>query len=225
MSSAAPIQQMLRPQRRVRYLKIIAVFKILQGLLLFCIGISLLFLHSRVRWLDAVSDWVDGELMVVHSRAVLYLLTRLQDVVSGGLLRVTGWVALFFAFVLCTEGIGVYLQQRWAELLMVVATAAFIPFEVRHAWLHPGAVAILILAVNCFIVWFVTCSAARETGGAGRAVGKRGYGPRDPLGAGTRRAQAEAGERGAGLFEGQTNDVAARTDDARDDGAPLRWAA
>jgi hypothetical protein len=162
MSSAAPIQQMLRPQRRVRYLKIIAVFKILQGLLLFCIGISLLFLHSRVRWLDAVSDWVDGELMVVHSRAVLYLLTRLQDVVSGGLLRVTGWVALFFSFVLCTEGIGVYLQQRWAELLMVVATAAFIPFEVRHAWLHPGAVAILILVVNCFIVWFVYRVLRRE---------------------------------------------------------------
>lgn len=162
MSSAAPIQQMLRPQRRVRYLKIIAVFKILQGLLLFSIGISLLFVHSRIRWLDAISDWVDGELMVVHSHAVLYLLTRLQDVVAGGLLRVTGWVALFFAFLLCTEGIGVYLQQRWAELLMVVATAAFIPFEVRHAWLHPGAVAILILAVNCFIVWFVYRVLRRE---------------------------------------------------------------
>jgi uncharacterized membrane protein (DUF2068 family) len=78
------------------------------------------------------------------------------------LLRVTGWVALFFAFVLCTEGIGVYLQQRWAELLMVVATAAFIPFEVRHAWLHPGAVAILILVVNCFIVWFVYRVLRRE---------------------------------------------------------------
>jgi uncharacterized membrane protein (DUF2068 family) len=38
---------------------------------------------------------------------------------------------------------------------MVVATAALIPLEVRHVWLHPGTVAILILAVNCFIVWFV----------------------------------------------------------------------
>ena len=162
MSTAVPIQQMLQPRRRARYLKIIAVFKIVQGLLLFCIGISLLFLHSRVRWLDAISDWVDGELMVVHSRAVLYLLSRLQDVVAGGLLRVTGWVALFFAAVLCTEGFGVYLQQRWAELLMVVATAAFIPFEVRHAWLHPNAVAVLILLVNCFIVWFVYRVLRRE---------------------------------------------------------------
>lgn len=158
----AVIQKMLRPQRRVRYLKVIAVFKILQGLLLFSLGISLLVVHSRTRWLDAISDWADGELMVAHSRTVLYLLSRLQDVVAGGLLRVTGWVALFFAAVLCIEGVGVYLQQRWAELLMVIATATFIPFELRHAWLHPGVVVILILALNCFIVWFVYRCLRRE---------------------------------------------------------------
>jgi len=99
MSDSTPIQKMLRPQRRVRYLKMIAVFKIIQGLLLFSVGISLLVLHSRARWLDAISDWVDGELMVAHSRSVLYLLSRLQDAVAGGLLEITGWVALFFALV------------------------------------------------------------------------------------------------------------------------------
>ena len=78
---------MLRPQRRVRYLKVIAIFKILQGAILFAIGVSLLFLHSRTRWMDGISDWVDGELMVVHSRGVLYLLNKLQDVVAGGFFR------------------------------------------------------------------------------------------------------------------------------------------
>ncbi len=145
-----------RRRRRVRYLKIIAVFKILQGLLLLSIGLSLLFLHSRTGWLDELSDWVDGELMVAHSQAVLYFLSRLQDVVAaGGLLQVTGLVALFYAVVLCTEGVGVYLQQRWAEVLMVIATAALIPFEIRHALFHPGAVVITILILNCVIVWFL----------------------------------------------------------------------
>ena len=74
---------------------------------------------------------------MVHSRTVLYLLNKLQNVVAGGLLQVTGLVALFYAVVLCTEGIGVYLQKRWAELLMVVATATLIPFEMRHVW-HPS---------------------------------------------------------------------------------------
>ena len=162
MNTAVPMQNELRLQRRVRYLKIIAIFKILQGAVLLAIGVSLLFLHSRTRWMEGISDWVDGELMVVHSRAMLYFLNKLQDVVAGGLLQMTGLVALFYAAVLFTEGIGVYLQRRWAEMLMVFATATLIPFEVRHVWFHPGAVAIIILAVNCFIVWFLYRVLRRE---------------------------------------------------------------
>ena len=162
MNDAAPIQKMLQPQRRVRYLKIIAVFKILKGTLLLSVGISLLFLNRRTRWLDAIGDWADDELLLVHSRPALYLLSKLQDVVAGGQLRVTGLVALFYAAVLFTEGIGVYLQQRWAELLMVFATAMLIPFEAHHFWYRPSAVAALVLAVNCFIVWFLYRVLRRE---------------------------------------------------------------
>jgi len=156
------IPKMLLPQRRVRYLKMIAIFKILQGVILLSIGISLLFLHSRTRWLDAISDWVDGELMVAHSRTMLFFLNRIQDVVTGGLLQLTGLIALLTALVLCVVGIGVYLQKHWAELLLVLATAMLIPFEIRHAIFHPGAVVIMILAVNCFIVWYLYRVLRRE---------------------------------------------------------------
>jgi uncharacterized membrane protein (DUF2068 family) len=162
VSNAATIQKMLQPQRRGRYLKIIAIFKILKGVLLLSIGISLLFLNSRTRWLDAIGDWADDELLLVHSRPVVYLLGRLQEVVAGGQLRVTGLVSLFYAAVLFTEGIGVYLQQRWAEMLMVFATAALIPFEVNHLWHRPSVVAALVLAANCFIVWFLYRVLRRE---------------------------------------------------------------
>lgn len=162
MSDEAPIPKMLRPQRRVRYLKMIAIFKILQGLILFAIGISLLFLHSRTHWLDAISDWVDGELMVAHSRTVLFFLNSLQNVVTGGLLQMTGLIALVTAVVLCTVGVGVYFQKYWAELLLILATATLIPFEIRHAIFHPGAVVVIILAVNCLIVWYLYRVLRRE---------------------------------------------------------------
>jgi uncharacterized membrane protein (DUF2068 family) len=162
VNTQAPTSRILRSARRVRYLKVIAIFKIFQGALLLIIGISLLFLHSRTSWMESISDWVDGELMTAHSRAMLYALNQLQDVVTGGLLQVTGLVALFYAAVLCTEGIGVYLQKRWAEMLMVFATAALIPFEIRHVCYHPSAVAFLILAANCIIVWFLYRVLRRE---------------------------------------------------------------
>jgi uncharacterized membrane protein (DUF2068 family) len=159
--SAEP--KILRRSNRVRYLKLIAVFKILKGLLLLVLGFSLLFLNSRTRWLDAISNWTDEEILLGHSKAVHFLLNKLQDVLEDGQLRAPAFLALFYSTILFTEGIGVYLQQRWAELLMVFATGALIPLEVRHIWHRPSFAAVIILLVNCFIVWFLYLVLRRES--------------------------------------------------------------
>ena len=154
------LDAMLQEKRRVRYLKIIALFKIFKGALLFLLGFSLLFLNSRPVWLDQISDWADDQLLLHHSKYVIFLLNKLQDVLAGGALRATAILALFFCAVLFTEGIGVYMQKRWAELLMIFATSALILLEIRHTWhqliFHrPILVAVLLLLANCFIVWFL----------------------------------------------------------------------
>jgi uncharacterized membrane protein (DUF2068 family) len=155
MSKPAHEPAILQGARRVRYLKLIALFKIGKGALLLLLGISLLFVNARTRWMDALSNWTADEILLEHSRAVVYSLNKLQAVLADGALRATGLLALFYSAVLFTEGIGVYMQQRWAELLMIFATAGLIPIEVRHLWHRPGLVGALILLANCFIVWFL----------------------------------------------------------------------
>ena len=155
MTKPAHEPAILQGARRVRYLKLIALFKISKGLLLLILGVSLLFLNARTRWIDALSNWIADEILLEHSKAVAYLLHKLQAVLAGGTLRATGFLALFYTAVLFTEGIGVYMQQRWAELLMIVATASLIPLEIRHLWHRPGLLGALILLANCFIVWFL----------------------------------------------------------------------
>ena len=145
----------LQEPRRHRYLKLIALFKIAKGALLLLVAVSLLFLNARTRWMDALSNWTADQILLEHSKTVTYLLHRLQAVLAGGILRATGLLALFYSAVLFTEGIGVYMQQRWAELLMICATGGLIPIEVRHLWHRPGLVSALILLANCFIVWFL----------------------------------------------------------------------
>jgi len=145
----------LQGARRVRYLKLIALFKIAKGVLLLVLGVSLLFLNARARWMDLLSNWIADEILLKHSKPVAYLLHKLQSVLAGGTLRATGFLALFFAAIFFTEGIGVYMQQRWAEFLMIFATAALIPIEIRHLWHRPDLVSALILLANCFIVWFL----------------------------------------------------------------------
>ena len=155
MSNPAHVPAILQEPRRHRYLKLIALFKIAKGLLLLILGISMLFLNARTRWMDALSNWIADEILLEHSKGVAFLLHKLQAVLAGGTLRATGLLALFYSAVLFTEGIGVYMQQRWAELLMIFATASLIPLEVRHLWHRPGLVGVLILLANCFIVWFL----------------------------------------------------------------------
>jgi uncharacterized membrane protein (DUF2068 family) len=157
---AAHVPKILEEHRRVRYLKVIALFKIFKGALLFALGFSLLFLNYRPVWLDQISDWADDQLLLHHSKAVTFLLNKLQDVLAGGTLRATGILSLFYCGVLFTEGIGVYMQKRWAEFLMIFATGALIPLEMRHVWrrliVHGPVIApIIILLANCFIVWFL----------------------------------------------------------------------
>jgi uncharacterized membrane protein (DUF2068 family) len=105
--------------------------------------------------MDSISDWATDELLVVHSKTLHYLLNQLQKMLTGGHLRATGLLALFYSGILFTEGIGVYLQKRWAELLMVVATSALIPLEIHHLSVKPSVTAVVVLVVNCFIVWFL----------------------------------------------------------------------
>ena len=155
MSNPAHVPAILQEPRRHRYLKLIALFKIGKGVLVLLLGISLLFLNARTRWMDALSNWTADEILMKHSKAVHYLLNKLQAVLAGGALHATGLLALFYTAVLFTEGIGVYMEQRWAEWLMIFATASLIPLEVWHIWHHPSLAAVVILIVNCFIVWFL----------------------------------------------------------------------
>jgi len=155
MNKPAHEPAILQGTRRVRYLRLIAIFKIAKGMLLLVLGVSLLFLNARTGWMDGLSNWIADEILLKHSKPIAFLLQKLQVAIVGGTLRATALLALFYAVILLTEGIGVYMQQRWAELLMIFATASLIPLEVRHLWHRPGLVGALILLANCFIVWFL----------------------------------------------------------------------
>jgi uncharacterized membrane protein (DUF2068 family) len=159
----------LEGARRIRYLKLIAIFKISKGGLLLLLGVSLLFLNARTRWMDALLKWTADEILLQHSRAVSYLLHKLQAALAGGMLRATGLLALFYAVLFFTEGIGVYMQQRWAAWLMIFESAALIPLEVHHLWHRPGLAGALILLANCFIVWFLYLVLKRDKSNAGLA--------------------------------------------------------
>jgi uncharacterized membrane protein (DUF2068 family) len=160
--------------RRVRYLKLIALFKIVKGVLLLVLGVSLLSLDAWSGWMNALLKWIADEILLRHSKVVSYLLRNLQTILSGGARDATAFLSLFYAALFFTEGIGVYMQQRWAAWLIIFECAAFIPIELHHLWHRPGLVGALILLANCLIVWFLYVLLRRERRNTQVATGRTG---------------------------------------------------
>ena len=72
------------------------------------------------------------------------------------------------AVVFATEGIGLWMQKRWAEWLTVIITASLIPLEVWELAHRPsfGIAAVLVAnsAIVAYLAWHVVRSRAKHRG-------------------------------------------------------------
>ena len=64
---------------------------------------------------------------------------------------------VLYALIELTEGVGLWLGQRWGEYFAMVATSVFLPYEVydltvKVTWLRAGALVINLLLVG-YLVW------------------------------------------------------------------------
>ncbi len=136
-------------------LHLIALYKIAKGIVLLCIAASLLFLDRRSDIVSALILWAEEELLLMHNSILRWLLNRFDLFLQAPSMGTAGLFALGYALVLLAEGIGVWKQQRWAELLMVWATASLIPLEVYHFIHKPSFVKVIVIAANSLIVVYL----------------------------------------------------------------------
>lgn len=141
------------PSRTRRVLRLIAVERSLRGLLLLVAGVYLLFHLSSdfgqiaeriIRSID-----IDPRQHFFHR-----IVTRLQTL-HARQLRIVGLVALGYGGLELAEGIGLWLDQLWAEYLTVVATSLLIPFEVYELAVHPTPWKAGGILVNLLIVAYL----------------------------------------------------------------------
>jgi uncharacterized membrane protein (DUF2068 family) len=137
---------------RTSFLRVVAVYKFVQTAVLTALGLATLRL-VRPEVAAAFEEWVQ-DLPVGY---VQHIAGKFLTWISGPTSRVVILgVALFaYAALFLLEGVGLWLQRRWAEWLTVVATGALIPPEVYECIVHPSPMLYLLLAVNCCVVWLL----------------------------------------------------------------------
>ena len=126
----------------------------IKGTVLVIIAVKFLSLlgHDVHAW---AADLVTRHGIDAGNRYIHGILERLTGLGDSQLQLFSG-VALIYAGLLYVEGVGLWLQKRWAEYLTAISSALFIPVEVFELYERFTWVRILVLAVNIFIVWYLS---------------------------------------------------------------------
>jgi uncharacterized membrane protein (DUF2068 family) len=138
---------------RDRVLTLIAIFKYAKALLLIAIGIGALkLIGSDIQ--DRAQALFENLGQSVDVVPVLKLL-RNVGALAPHQLRLVGAGSFLYAALFLVEGTGLWLQQRWAEYLTVVATASFIPFEIFELTRKISAPRVGALLINIAVLAYL----------------------------------------------------------------------
>jgi uncharacterized membrane protein (DUF2068 family) len=137
---------------RTAFLRVVAIYKFVQTAVLVGLGLATLRL-VQPEVVASFEEWVQ-DLPVGY---VQHISEKFLTWISGPTNRVVILGAGLFAYALLflVEGVGLWLQRRWAEWLTVIATAALIPPEIYECIMHPSPMLFLLLAVNSCVVWLL----------------------------------------------------------------------
>ena len=134
-------------------LLLIALFKLIKGILLLAVGIGALkLLHRDIA--QTVAHWVDILRVDPDNRLIHRLLTRILSVTPAQL-RAASAGTFVYAGLLLTEGLGLLFRKRWAEYFTIITTAGLIPIEVYELSRRVSTAKVAVLIINVAIVAYL----------------------------------------------------------------------
>jgi uncharacterized membrane protein (DUF2068 family) len=132
-----------------RVLKLIALFRLGKALLLILAGFGALQL-LRPEVAARVIEWM---------RAYPFAMRALR---SSHDIELIAAATFAYAALFATEGIGLWLEKRWAEYLTIIATTSFIPFEFWEIVKKVTVVRVALVVTNIAIVIYLVWRLARQ---------------------------------------------------------------
>src|SRR6201996_2915519 len=157
-----PAEKALKP--RFGVLRTIALYKLVKVMLL--LGVAYGELRLRDASLAAkLLSWAQARPYGLEHRIVGQLLEWFGSL-SVSRIHALRIVTLAYAAVFAVEGIGLWMEKRWAEWLTTIITASLIPLEVWEFFHRPNfgkaAVVIANVAVVAYLVWHVRKTQAQR---------------------------------------------------------------
>jgi uncharacterized membrane protein (DUF2068 family) len=142
---------------RARGLLAIGLFKLSKALFFIAVGIGALHLvHSNV---GDVLLRVTSTLHLDPDWRFVKMLEDQADLLSGHKLRQVTLFTFLYAALSLVEGIGLMMEQTWAEYLTLTLTIGALPWDLTEVIKHPDAihagVVVINIAVLAYLLWFI----------------------------------------------------------------------
>ncbi len=141
------------PPRSRRVLRLIALERIVRGLLLLAAGIYLLS-HVGTDF-GKTADRVMRAVELDPRRPLLHHIVVYLHHLHASEVRIVGIGALGYGVLELVEGTGLWLDQLWAEYLTVIATSLLVPLEVYELVRKPTLLKAIGIVVNVLIVLYL----------------------------------------------------------------------
>ena len=142
-------------------LAVIAVFKVVKGLLLLLLGLGLLTLmHAEIATLFSLL--IEALHLNADSRFIHALVLKV-DALQPNSVLLAGLISLGYAGMLLVEGIGLWMELTWAAYLTVVSTGLLLPFEIYEVVEQVSMLRIGVLLLNLVIVVYLISQLKRHT--------------------------------------------------------------
>jgi len=142
-------------------LAVIALFKVVKGVLLLLAGFGLLKLvHAEIATLFSLL--IEALHLNADSRLLHTLLLKV-DALQPNSMFLAGLISLGYAGILLVEGVGLWLELTWAAYLTVGSMGLLLPFEVYEVIEQVSILRVGVLLLNLVIVAYLIIQLKRKT--------------------------------------------------------------
>lgn len=132
---------------------IIAVLKLVKGLLLLLVGVGALSLIQKDT-AEIFTRWANALQVNVHSRVVQHWLVEIGLAQKRDLALIVT-VSIVYSALLLTEGIGLLMEKVWAEYMTALITTSFIPIEIYELVRRTTPSRVYLLVINLVVVAYL----------------------------------------------------------------------
>jgi uncharacterized membrane protein (DUF2068 family) len=150
-------------------LRIIAIYKAVKTIGLILVAIASFHLYKTQNF-DGLVHWLE-HLSLADSNGLRWKLVQLLEDMGPNKFVAIGLVALAYAAIFATEGIGLWLQKYWAEWFTVIATGSLIPLEIYESISHFSWLKLAVLIANTLIVIYLVRIALQSRAEMKKAAG------------------------------------------------------